>query len=290
MKKLLFLLPTIFLLTGCPVPNPGETPVGKWYMKDPVSGAGFWAYVPNCYSPDVPSKVIISCHGTNPWDIAEHHVRTWKYYGEKHNIIIICPELVGTDGIFGDGPVGSMLISERRILSILSSMSYRYNLDQNNIMITGFSGGGFPTYFVGLRHPELFSVVVAQNCNFNERNIRNWYPMHQAKKIPLMVYYGQFDPPPIIDQSVRAIAYFKGHGFDLTDRVLRNKGHDRMPQVALQYFLNHANPPKPTFVKRTNNQNKPKPNNNGSNSDGTTDGTDIYQQPDDTHAPPRINE
>ena len=293
MKKLLFLLPTIFLLTGCPVPNPGETPVGKWYMNDPVSGAGFWAYVPQCYSSDIPSKVIVSCHGTNPWDVAEHHVRTWKYYGEKHNIIIVCPELIGTDGIFGNGPVGAMLICERKILSILSTLCYKYNIDQNNIMITGFSGGGFPTYFVGLRHPEIFSVVVAQNCNFNEYNLKGWYPP-EARKIPLMIYYGQFDPQPIKDQSMHAISYFNKYNFDLTTAVLRNKGHDRMPQVALDFFLKHANEPKPTFGDRKKGSNlNPRNNNNAGNNrrpDGTgDDGGDIFQQP-EGREPPRIDE
>ena len=262
MRKLLFILPALLFMTGCPVPPTGETPVGRWYWSDPVSKATFWVYVPEKYNHKEPMKVLISCHGTPPWDIAEHHIRTWKWYGEEHGIIIICPDLTGTDGIVGDGPIPAMLSNERKILSILSTLSYRYNIDQNNIMITGFSGGGFPAYFVGLRHPELFSVVVAQNCNFSERNLDGWYPP-EAKKIPLMIYYGEYDPQPIIDQSTKGIAYFKKHNFNVTTKVLRGKGHDRMPKVALQFFLDHLNPSKATFPAGKKSQHRPLTNNGG---------------------------
>jgi predicted esterase len=243
------------LLGGCPVPPTPETPVSQWYQTNPITKTGYYLYVPNSYRQDRPMPVIVSCHGTPPYDIAEHHIRTWKWYGETHGCIIICPELVGTDGIFGDGPVLGMLENEQRILSILGTLSYKYNLDRNNIMITGFSGGGFPAYWVGLRHPDIFSVIVAQNCNFNRSNTDGWYPP-EAVKTPVMIYYGEADPAPIVIQSQNAIEYLRSRGFDVDTAVIPG-GHDRHPEVAMNYFKTKWQAPRGSIAPNTPRQNRP---------------------------------
>ncbi len=234
-RAILLMLPLVMLLAGCPVPFKGEVPKGgKKYMIDPATGNAFWMYVPKKYDHDTPAPVIVSCHGTPPYDVAEHHIRTWEWYGEKYGCIIICPDLQGTDGIFGAGPIGGMLHNERVILSIISSLCYKYNIDRSNIMITGFSGGGFPAYWVGLRHPDVFSAIVPQNCNFNRSSIDGWYPP-QARKIDVMIYYGEFDPAPIVIQSKHGIEYLKSHGFKVKTKVIPG-GHDRHPEVAMAFF------------------------------------------------------
>lgn len=235
-----------WLLCGCAVTQRQDTPVQQTLERDPTTGAGFYLYVPSTYSHSRPMPVIVTCHGTPPYDVAEHHIREWKWLGEKHGCIIVAPKLMGTDGLLGDGPVVGMANSERRILSILSLLSYRYNLDRANVMITGFSGGGFPTYWVGLRHPEIFSAVVSRNGNFNESNLDGWYPP-EATSTPVMVYYGSNDPGTIQVQSRNAIGYLKAKGFNVTSRVLQGYGHERKPEVAMEFFLDHQNAPQATL-------------------------------------------
>lgn len=245
--RLLILMPCLLVLTGCPVPPTPPTPGEQWRATDPVTGRGFYMYVPSNYSHAKPAPIIISCHGTPPYDVSEHHIRTWKWYGEKHGYIIVAPDLVGTDGIFGDGPVSGMLENERYIMSILSMLGYWYNLDRANINITGFSGGGFPAYWVGLRHPDLFATVVAQNCNFNRSNLDGWYPPG-AVEVPVMVYYGENDPATIVVQSKNAIQYLRSRGFKVTTHVIPGAGHDRHPEIAMDFFLKHKRPTRSTAM------------------------------------------
>ncbi|MCD4823320.1 MAG: hypothetical protein K8S55_01825 [Phycisphaerae bacterium] len=248
MRSLILLfIPVCALVAGCPVPDTPETPVTQWRRVDPVTGNGFYLYVPNKYSHDKPMPVLISCHGTPPYDVSEHHIRTWKWYGERYGCIIVCPDLEGTDGIFGAGPVDGMLINERRILSILSMLGYQYNLDRANMMITGFSGGGFPAYWVGLRHPDVFSVIVAQNCNFSRSSVDGWYPP-EAVKTPVMIYYGESDPGTIVVQSQNAIKYLRSRRFNVTTKIIPG-GHDRHPEVAMAFFQRHLRTPVATMKK-----------------------------------------
>ena len=247
MRLLSSLLLFIFVMTstGCPVPQSQDTPVWQRFEVDPVSQRDYWIYVPASYRHSRPSPVIVTCHGTPPFDVAEHHIREWKMLGERYGCIVLAPSLEGTDGILGAGSAGGMLSSEKFIMSLISMVGYRYNIDRANIMITGFSGGGFPTYWVGMRHPDIFSVVAARNCNFNSDSVNGWYPM-EALKTPIMVYWGENDPATIIIQSSEAVRYLRSRGFVVETAVVPGAGHDRHPEVAMAFFLKHRRPPKPS--------------------------------------------
>jgi poly(3-hydroxybutyrate) depolymerase len=235
------------VLAGCAVTQPQDTPVSQAHEIDPTTGRGYYLYVPSTYRHDRPAPLIVTCHGTPPYDVAEYHIREWKMLGERNGCIVVAPALIATDGLLGDGPIVGMLTDEKYILSLISLLGYRYNLDRANVMITGFSGGGFPTFWVGLRHPEVFSVVVARNCNFSRSNVDGWFPP-EASSIPVMVYYGQNDPAAIRLQSEEAINYLRSKGFSVTMRVLPNAGHERHPEVAMDFFRKHWRSPQPSLT------------------------------------------
>lgn len=234
-------------LSGCAVTQPQGTPVWQWREIDPATNKAFWIYVPSNYRHEVPAPLIVSCHGTPPYDVAEHHIREWKFLGERNGCIVVCPELIATDGLLGDGPIVGMLPDERQILSLISLLTYRFNIDRGNVMITGFSGGGFPTYWVGLRNPDVFSVVVARNCNFSKMNLDGWYPA-EAKQTSILVYYGQNDPATIIAQSKAAVRYLRSKGFSHVEAdVIPGKGHERRPEVAMDFFRRNWQRPRPSM-------------------------------------------
>lgn len=242
-KSLMMLLTSLAVFSGCATPQPQLTPVWQEYQTDPMVGKGFWIYVPSTYRHDRPAPLIVSCHGTPPYDVAEHHIKEWKFLAEQNGCIVIAPDLDATDGLFGDGPTGGMLRNEMVILSEISLLGYRYNIDLNNIMLTGFSGGGFPTYWVGLRNPGVFSFVVARNCNFSENNFDGWWPP-EARQAKIMVYYGQNDPATIVVQSKNAIEYLQRNGFRVDTAVIPGAGHDRHPEVAMTFFRDNMRPPR----------------------------------------------
>jgi len=232
---------------GCAVPQPQNTPVKEWREIDPVSGRAFFIYVPSTYRHSRPAPLVISCHGTPPYDVANDHIRELKMLGQQNGCIVVAPELVATDGLIGDGPIVGMLDDERFILSLISLLGYRYNLDLGKIMITGFSGGGFPTYWVGLRHPEIFSTVVARSCNFSKHNLDGWFPPESAQMQKVMVYHTENDPPTIRSHSNQAIEYLRSKGFAVHKYVIPKLGHERRPQYAMDFFkANWSARPRPS--------------------------------------------
>ncbi len=235
------------VLGGCHVPPHLEQGAGPHhYGRDPATGRGFYYYIPTTYRHDSAAPVIISCHGTPPYDVASHHIRMWKGLAEKNGCIVIAPELVATDGILGDGPLVGMFADERYIVSLISLLGYKYNIDRANIMITGFSGGGFPMYWVGLRHPNVFSVIASHCCNFSRSNTHGWYPP-EARATPVIVYYGSNDVFNVAGQSKQAIKYLRGEGFEVETKVLQGLGHQRRPEIAMDFFRRNWNPPDPSM-------------------------------------------
>ncbi len=227
-------------LAGCAVTQPQNTPVQPKLLVEPITGGLYYLYVPSTYRRDRPAPVIVSCHGTDPFDVAAHHVGEWKWLAEKYGCILICPKLTSSDGILGAGAINQLLRDERLIMSIIGQMHYIYNIDRRNIMMTGFSGGGFPVYFIGIRHPDVFTVVAARNCNFNRNALEGWYPP-EAVRTPVIVYYGEHDPGAIKDQSENGIAYLRSAGFRVTTRVIPGSGHERHPEVAMKFWLENWN-------------------------------------------------
>ncbi len=240
------LITVLLAITGCAVPQPQNTPPEQQrLLLEPITNRYYFLYVPSKYRSDKPLPVIVTCHGTDPFDVAAYQVGEWKMLAEKYGCLLICPKLTSTDGILGTGAIDQLLRDECLIMTILGQMHYLYNIDRRNILMTGFSGGGFPAYFVGLRHPDIFSVVIARNCNFNRRALDGWYP-REAIKTPVMVYYAQNDPGAIKDQSEKAIAYLRSAGFKITAKIIPHSGHERYPEVAMKYWLEHWNGARPT--------------------------------------------
>ncbi len=235
----------VLAAAGCHVPQSQNTPSWQRRELDPVSGRAYFIYVPSTYDHSQPSPLIVTCHGTPPYDVAEHHIREWKMLGEQNGCIVVAPELIATDGLIGDGPIVGMLDDERFILSLISLLGYRFNIDRANIMITGFSGGGFPTYWVGLRHPDIFSAVVPRSANFSEHNLDGWYPQGALSQ-HVKVYYTENDPGAISGQSRRGIKYLQSKGFHVETEIIPGLGHERRPDVAMRFFRENWRRPQPT--------------------------------------------
>lgn len=228
---------------GCAVPQSQDTPVQERLLTEPITGRAYYLYVSSKYDPAKPAPVIISCQGTAPYDTADGQVKEWKKIAEDHGVILICPTLTSSDGILTGSDAGliqRLLNDERFILTILGELHYLYNIDRRNIFLTGWSGGGYPVYFIGPRHPDLFAAVVARQPTFRRGCVDGWHP-EAARDIPLLIFYGTADVAPVPAQAREAAEYFRSQGFRRVDLTTVEGGHARHPDLAMKFFLKHWN-------------------------------------------------
>ena len=244
MRRLLLPVMATAWLAGCPQ---GE----RVQLTDPNTGGKYYLFLPEAGQAGGPLPVIVTCHGTDPFDTARIHYGEWRWLAEKYRCVLVCPILTSSDAFDREARLAKLFRDEKLIMSILDRLARRHDIDRKNTMITGFSGGGFPTYFVGLRHPDVFSVVVGRKCNFNRRAIDGWYPP-EAVGTALMICYGENDPGTIRSQSENGIRYFRSKGFNLTTALVPGAGLERTPEYAMKFFLENWNGTPPPF--------KPPPN------------------------------
>jgi len=230
------------LLAGCPVTQPQDTPVSQQLVTEPSTRREYWLYVPSGYSADRAWPLVITLHGTNFWDTGSAQIKEWKALAEEYGFIAVAPKLRGysTQGILPvphSWRMDDLREDEQFILALLDDLAGRYNLDRSKVLLTGFSAGGFPLYYVGLRNHERFSMLVARACNSDVRVFESIELTEEMRKLPIFIYWGRDDLGRINDQSWQAFAWLRRHKFYQTERRLTEGGHLRQPEVGLKHWM-----------------------------------------------------
>ncbi len=238
----LVLLLLLGVVAGCPVTQSQDTPVDYKYLKDQVTDSGYYLYVPSTYDGKKTYPLVITLHGTPPWDTAWLQIREWKKLAEDKGFIVAVPKLRSPQGIL---PVSqgrwlkNLERDEEAILAVRTEVCSRYRVDKKRILLTGFSAGGFPMYYVGLRHPDKFSMLIARACNSKPLIFEHVRVTKKTRRIPIVIFYGKDDMGPIKTQSLQAFQWLRRNGWNKRNCLWKKMrgGHQRRPKTAYNYWM-----------------------------------------------------
>lgn len=224
MAVLRLLVLTIVLVTcaGCPqyadyrVPNPIRQEV------EPEHNGKYVIYTPTRYSADVPTSLMILCHGTKPWDSPDRQIRDWVKLAEEENFIVAAPHLRGTRGDFPP-PVARQVElqreDERTIVSAVRHIRGGYNIRPDRIFLCGWSAGGYAVLHSGLKNPDVFRALVVLQGNFEPVYLSDVADLIDPYQ-PVLVLYGATD------------VLTGAHGKACADWLYKHNAyvfHDRLP-------------------------------------------------------------
>lgn len=233
---LLACLPGIF---GCPAVVRGHPRGHTLHRVEPVSGQEYELYVPSSYFPDKAWPVIVTCHGTPPFDSAKLQIREWTDLAEEKGLIVVAPVLRGTSARGDARPktvarqIELQRSDELTILAALNHVKAGYHVDESRIFLTGWSAGSYAVLWTGLSHPEIFRALAVRQGNFNAR----FFEPIEAKinrQQPVVVFYGQIDL--LRPQAEACIRWLKEHGMTVFSDEITGP-HRRAPEVAYKYFV-----------------------------------------------------
>lgn len=134
--------------------------------------------LPPRHDPAKPAPLIIALHGSG--GTPDEMEMAWKNVAAKHNAILCVPG--------GMRPLGRgyqwmfMDESEWLILHALDMCKKRHNIDPQRVVLTGFSQGGNMSFYMAMRHPELYRGVVPVAAHY-ESNVAP-LPQPAAKSMP----------------------------------------------------------------------------------------------------------
>jgi poly(3-hydroxybutyrate) depolymerase len=245
-NTLVMTLLTVFACTagGCWVPQRQNVPVPAKHLTEASTHTPYWLYVPQGYTPSRKWPLVITLHGTNvpPYDTYDKQINEWKMLAEEKQFIVVAPLMHSVQGVLPKVEkiwFEDLAKDERAILSLMDELCGEYNIDERCVLLTGFSSGGYPMYYTGLRNPTRFNALVARSCNTSIEMFESLTLTDAAKKMPLLVYNGKDDMGPVVDWSWQAFRWLREHGFKNTKRKEIDGGHIRRPDIAYQFWTQY---------------------------------------------------
>lgn len=232
---MLSVLPGVF---GCPAVV-RTNPRGELLHRDePTTGQGYELYVPSGYHAGRAWPLVVTCHGTPPFDTARLQIREWMDLAEQKGVIVIAPELRGTRARSDSKPktvaqqIELQRFDEQAILSAVNHVKAGYRVDDSRVFLTGWSAGSYAVLWTGLGHPEVFRALAVRQGNFNPKFLEPLEPRLNRHQ-PVLVFFGQIDF--LRGQAEQCINWLKAHEMTVFgDQVMGS--HRRMPQIAYKYF------------------------------------------------------
>ncbi len=223
---------------GCLVPQDQNVPAEVARIDEPHTGGVYYRYVPSYYSESRAWPLVITLHGTPPWDTWSKQISAWKALAEREGFIVVAPKLHSSQGVLPVVPSlwrKDLARDEQTVLAVLEQVSRRHHVDANAVLLTGFSSGGYAMYYTGLRHPERFSMLVARACNCRADLLDHAGVNDRNRSLPVAIMWGRDDFQTIRDQSWLAFRYLRERGLKARRKELPG-GHLRWPALAYELF------------------------------------------------------
>jgi poly(3-hydroxybutyrate) depolymerase len=247
-KRYIVILCAVFIagLVGC-VPARPESPYPSQHYKLPANGADYSLYVPSYYSKDRDWPLVIALHGTPGFDNPDWQVDAWKDVAQRRGLIVAAPQLKSVQGILpvlASQRLRDLASDEQTILALIDDVAGRYNIDRKSILLIGFSAGGYPLYYTGLRNPTKFNMVIAGAANSSMDIFNQITITPEDKALNIAIFYGKDDLSVIRDQSWQAYAFLRSKQSQCyqVQRKELGGGHLRRPEIAYELWSKHLDP------------------------------------------------
>lgn len=199
--------------------------------------AKYVVYVPSTYDPKKPMPTILFLHG-----MGERGSDGWKQVpvglgsaimmnSEAWNFIVIFPQKSMASTKWMD--------QEKEILAIVEKTKKEYNVDSARLYLTGLSMGGFGTWLLAAKHPEMFAAI-APICGGG-----NPADAAALKDIPTWCFHGDKDNAVPLDRSREMIEAIKAAGGNPQFTVYPGVGHNSWDKAyrdekLWEWFLKHS--------------------------------------------------
>lgn len=125
--------------------------------------------------------------------------------------------------------------SQNDILEAIEDVMLHFSADRNNIIIGGFSMGGYGALRTFYQHPELYRAVAvfAGHPNLANDWLGEGHPdflqtgyLNSFSKTPVFIYHGRKDGALPIAATEQLITRLRSSNIPVTERLISNKAHE----------------------------------------------------------------
>jgi dienelactone hydrolase len=232
------------------------------------------AYLPHGYTMAKRWPLVLQLHGFNPanpvyWDWwsadSRHNGPNTEFAGEHPGVIYIEPH--------GRGNTQYLTFGDADVMRCMAEARKSFAVDENRTYLTGDSMGGWGTWNVATRHPELFAAIApvfggldyhaqmpeedAAKLSPAERYIQernsSWAMADGLINTPIFVHHGDADAAVNVEWSRWGVRLMQRWGYDIRYREYPGKVHEALQinngQMNIEWFLQHVRDPAPPKVR-----------------------------------------
>ena len=211
-------------------------------------------------------------HGFNPanpvywrWWSADSRHAVDNEFGNHQGVIYMEPH--------GRGNVQYMGFADSDILRGIAEAKRLFNVDEDRVYLTGDSMGGWGTWNVSTRHPELFAAIapvfggVDYHSTMTEEELAkltpvarfinekqsSWSMAESLVNTPIYVHHGDMDEAVNVDWSRWGVRLLQRWGYDVRYQEYPGKVHEALTTnngpMNIEWFLKHQRDPNPRKVR-----------------------------------------
>lgn len=230
------------------------------------------AYLPPRYEAGRQWPTVLQLHGFNPanpvywrWWSADNRGSVFREHAGDRGLIYIEPH--------GRNNTQYFLLGDADVLRCLAEAKKLLSIDDNRVYLTGDSMGGFGTWNVASRHPDLFAAIApvfggvdyhsrlseeqlaAQNAleQFWADNDSSWSMAESLINTPIYVHHGDADEAVPVEWSRYGVRLLQRWGYDVRYQEYPGKRHEALRvnngTLNFDWFLGHERNPHPRQVR-----------------------------------------
>ncbi len=225
------------------------------------------SYLPFKYDPKKKTPLVVYLHGYNGdnpeyikwWSADKRHDPS----SDKYNVIFIEPH--------GRGNTQYLGIGDRDVLKCIEMAKQRFNVDEDMVYLVGSSMGGFGTWNVATRHPELFAAIApiygggdyhvfTPKENLEKLSIWDAFLLDKSSSsaqlesllnMPVLVSHGDQDQSVNVNLSRYLVRLLQRWDYDVRYIEVPGKGHTELGlwDQTIPWLLEHRRNASPRHVR-----------------------------------------
>jgi pimeloyl-ACP methyl ester carboxylesterase len=221
-------------LSGCAPGNKALAPGQVLSRQDPQYRREYVLYMPSYYRDDRRWPLLITCHGSGPFDTDKGQIADWKGLAERNGFLLAAPDLTIRRRLGSDNQAEYQQLAESvpAILSILRSLRGACSIDDERVFVAGFSTGSLPALLAALRYPDVFRAVSVRQPDFPPELLSSCVPFLDPYQ-PIQVRYS---PGDLLTgkRATTCVDWLRGH--DLNVAVIAQPGSGRDASTVFGFY------------------------------------------------------
>lgn len=228
-------------------------------------------YLPGRYDREKKWPLVLRIHGYNPanppyvrwWSVDARHAMADTEYAGGQGVIYMEPH--------GRGNAFYLGLGDLDVVRAIKAAQEKFSVDPDRIYLEGDSMGGWGTWNVGTRHPDLFAAIapiyggVDYHSTLTEDQLAalnpldrflleknsSWAMADSLLNVPIFVRHGDVDPAVNVDFSRYGVRLLQRWGYNIRYHEQPGYAHEDMGTFAanIEWFLQQRRVASPTHVR-----------------------------------------